>query len=95
MELSNLYLAGYLLFMNLLGLIAMRHDKKQAKRRGRRVPENTLMLIAFAGGALGAWLGMYAYRHKTKHAAFIVGVPLLLLWNVLAVLFLVDRLPAV
>jgi uncharacterized membrane protein YsdA (DUF1294 family) len=37
------------------------------------------MLWAAAGGALGAWLGMYTVRHKTQHAKFTVGVPALLL----------------
>ncbi|MFD0673122.1 DUF1294 domain-containing protein [Cohnella sp. GCM10027633] len=88
------YLIGYLVLLNAIGIIAMRNDKIKAKRRMRRTSENALMFVAFAGGALGSWIGMYAFRHKTKHASFVFGVPLLLAWNVFGVLYLTDLLPA-
>lgn len=96
MEPYVLYVIIYFALLSILGFSLMRHDKQLARRRGRlrRIPENTLMFVAFAGGALGAWIGMYAYRHKTKHRAFVIGVPLLLLWNAFVVLFLLDQLPA-
>jgi uncharacterized membrane protein YsdA (DUF1294 family) len=45
-------------------------DKWQARRGGRRVPEARLHAFALAGGFLGAWLGMLAFRHKTRKPAF-------------------------
>jgi uncharacterized membrane protein YsdA (DUF1294 family) len=47
-------------------------DKVQARRGGRRVPERTLHVLALAGGFAGAWLGMRAFRHKTRKPGFIV-----------------------
>ncbi|MBO9600406.1 MAG: DUF1294 domain-containing protein [Cohnella sp.] len=88
-----LYLVGYLLLLNLIGFASMRRDKTLARRHARRTPENTLMFIAFAGGALGSWIGMYSFRHKTKHRGFTIGVPLLLAWNVVAFMWLTGRLP--
>ena len=37
----------------------------------------TTTQLAFA--AVGGWLGMYAFRHKTKHWKFILGFPLIAL----------------
>lgn len=89
---ATIVLIGYFVLWSVIAFSAMRRDKRLAKRRGRRTPENTLMFFAFAGGALGAWLGMYVYRHKTKHASFVAGVPLLLLWNAFCVYFVQDQL---
>ncbi|MBQ6078111.1 MAG: DUF1294 domain-containing protein [Clostridia bacterium] len=69
--------------MNLITFIVYAVDKRiaQKNRGGRRVPERTLLLLAFCGGCIGALLGMYLLRHKTKHAKFVVLVPVaVLLW---------------
>jgi len=47
-------------------------DKAQAKNGGWRVPEIVLHLLALAGGFLGGWAGMFVFRHKTRHPAFLV-----------------------
>lgn len=72
----------YLLLMNLIGFSSMFLDKRNSKMKGRRrTPEKTLFLIAFAGGAFGSLFGMQIFRHKTRHLAFQVGMPLLsVLW---------------
>lgn len=51
-------------------------DKWKAKRGRWRVPEKTLLLLALFGGGWGLWLGMVAFRHKTKHLVFQVVAPL-------------------
>ena len=45
-------------------------DKGAAKRGARRIPERVLGL-AWCGGAAGAMLGMFAFRHKTKKPLFL------------------------
>lgn len=55
-------------------------------KRGKyrwRVPEKTLFLLALAGGSAGALAGMYVFRHKTKHLKFVIGLPLILILQVL------------
>ena len=37
----------------------------------------------FMGGALGVLIAMYRKRHKTRHTSFRIGIPLLLLLNIL------------
>lgn len=65
----------YLAAMNLIAFLAMGIDKKRAKAHAWRIPERTLFLLGAAGGSLGAWMGMYAFRHKTKHWYFVAGMP--------------------
>ena len=54
-------------------------DKSRARRGAWRIRESTLLGTAACFGALGALLGMYVFHHKTKHRAFALGVPALLL----------------
>lgn len=65
--------------MSLAGLLLMGVDKLLARWNKRRISEKTLLMVAGFGGALGSWLGMVLFRHKTKHRAFSVGLPLLAL----------------
>lgn len=73
----------YFIGMNLISLILMAIDKRKARinragRRKRRIPEKNLLALAFVGGAVGTYLGMKLYRHKTRHASFVYLVPLFL-----------------
>lgn len=68
----------YLLLINALAFVLMLADKRKAQKKKWRIPEATLMTAAALGGSLGALLGMYAFRHKTRHRKFTLGVPLLL-----------------
>ena len=65
--------------LNLVSFLLMGNDKKRAKKNQRRIPEKTLFLSAALFGALGGTLGMYVFRHKTKHWYFKYGVPAILL----------------
>jgi uncharacterized membrane protein YsdA (DUF1294 family) len=65
--------------MNIAGLFAMGIDKSKAKKHAWRIPERTLFLISLLGGSIGTWLGMYLFRHKTKHWYFVVGMPAILI----------------
>lgn len=57
-------------------------DKSKAKRGKWRIPEKTLLLSAFLGGGIGAFLGMRILRHKTKHLQFQILVPIFMLISV-------------
>lgn len=69
----------YLLIINALGFALMLVDKYKARKNLWRIPESTLMLIAALGGSVGSLLGMYTVRHKTKHRKFTLGIPAILL----------------
>ena len=68
----------YLLIINAAGLLLMLVDKWKAKKNRWRVRESTLLLIAALGGSVGSLLGMYLFRHKTRHLKFTLGIPLIL-----------------
>ncbi|ASA25579.1 DUF1294 domain-containing protein [Paenibacillus donghaensis] len=69
--------------INIIGYVVMSEDKNKARKRRDRVPEKTLFLLAAMGGSLGVLTAMYRKRHKTRHASFRIGIPLLLLLNLL------------
>lgn len=68
----------YLLIINALGFVLMLADKLKAKKNRWRIPEAILMTVAALGGSVGSLLGMYAFRHKTLHLKFTLGIPLIL-----------------
>lgn len=84
-------LYAYLFIINALGFALMRLDKIRARKNRWRIPERTLMAVATLGGSLGSLLGMYCFRHKTKHPKFTCGIPVILLLQ-LAILLLWYRL---
>lgn len=77
----------YIIFINLLLFSLMGIDKKKAKLKKWRISEKTLFLLAFIGGSIGGILGIYTFRHKTKHLKFTLGFPTILLFQ-LIILFL-------
>jgi uncharacterized membrane protein YsdA (DUF1294 family) len=78
----------YLITINAAGLLLMLADKLKAKRGAWRIPEATLMAIAAMGGSIGSLAGMYCFRHKTRHIKFTLGIPLILIAQILLVLWL-------
>ncbi|KAA9005107.1 DUF1294 domain-containing protein [Paenibacillus spiritus] len=76
-------IAIWLALINIIGYVVMSEDKDKAMARRQRTPEKTLFLLALIGGAAGVLIAMYRRRHKTRHWSFILGIPLLLLVNVL------------
>ena len=68
----------YLLLINAAGFLLMLVDKIKARRNLWRIPEATLMGVAAIGGSIGAIAGMNLFRHKTKHAKFYIGLPVIL-----------------
>ena len=80
-----------LVLVNLLTFFRMGQDKHRAKAGDWRIPEKELLLWCACFGALGGLLGMRAFRHKTRHKKFTVGVPLLLALQCIVVLFALWR----
>lgn len=78
----------YYLALNLIAFVLYGADKLFAKRGTRRVPERTLLGLAALGGAFGALLGMYFFRHKTRHRNFTLLVPLFAALHTALLLFL-------
>lgn len=69
------YLLAYLIIINAVGFALMLIDKQKARRKAWRIPEAVLLGTAVVGGSVGSLLGMYIFRHKTRHTKFTVGIP--------------------
>ncbi len=78
----------YLAAVNLLTFALMGIDKSKARHGKRRIPEKTLFLSALIGGSVGAIAGMFSFRHKTRHWYFVVGLPAILLLQLVVALLL-------
>ncbi len=71
----------------------MVYDKWQAKRKQPRVSENFLLMFAFTLGAIGIYLGMqYPFYHKAAKQKFKIGIPLLILFNGIAVYYVCTKI---
>ena len=78
----------YLIIVNAAAFLLMLADKLKAKRGAWRIPEATLLGIAVVGGSIGALIGMYCFRHKTRHLKFALGLPLILVLQIIGLIFL-------
>lgn len=81
------YFAIYLGIINVIGFLIMGIDKFKAKKGMWRIPENTLFLFAFLGGGIGTTAGMYTFRHKTKKMKFVIGMPAIVILEVLIFIY--------
>lgn len=73
----------YILIINLVGSLLMYIDKRKAINKQWRISEANLLLVSIAGGSLGSLLGMHLFRHKTKHIKFTLGIPVILITQLL------------
>ncbi|MCC8099424.1 MAG: DUF1294 domain-containing protein [Clostridiales bacterium] len=77
----------YLVAANVVTFLLYGLDKAKARRGAWRISERTLLTAAFAGGCVGALLGMQLFRHKTRHRTFQILVSLAcVLWVAILVL---------
>ena len=77
--------AGYLLAINVVAFAAYGIDKYKAKNDLWRIPEATLLTLAIIGGSIGALFGMRFFHHKTKKPKFFIGVPMILLIQIVLI----------
>ena len=83
-------LLEYLIATNLIGFALMGIDKYKAKKRAFRIPEATLFIVAIIGGSIGSIIGMYAFRHKTRHLYFVYGMPAIMILQILLIALLLH-----
>lgn len=91
METKYIIIIAYLVIMNIIGIAVMGIDKSKAKRGAWRIKEATLFGVSFIGGSIGTLLGMYMFRHKTKHIYFVIGMPLILILHIALAVFLFTK----
>ena len=85
---AHVFSAIYLTALNLFTFFAYGWDKFCAKRGIWRTPEKRLLLLALLGGSLGAYAGMWLFRHKTRHLTFRLALPVILAAQLIALIYL-------
>ena len=60
-------------------------DKIRAINGGRRIPEILLFLLAALGGSAMMLVMMLLIRHKTKHKKFMIGIPIIIVLQAIAI----------
>lgn len=78
----------YLVTINAAGFLIMLADKEKAKKHLWRIPEATLLTVAALGGSIGSLAGMKVFHHKTKKPKFYIGIPVILVLQILLLVFL-------
>lgn len=82
----------YLIVANIVGIGIMGYDKRKAVKGKWRISEKMLFCVSLVGGSIGTLVGMYLFHHKTKHWYFVIGMPIILIVQVMiGVGFLVIR----
>lgn len=67
--------------MSVIGFVLIGADKRRAEKGAWRIPEKVLFGVSFLLGGVGSLVGMFVFRHKTKHASFRILLPLSALWS--------------
>lgn len=79
----------YFLAVSLITALITAIDKYKAKRGSFRISEATLFFLAAIGGALGEYLTMRLIRHKTLHKRFMIGLPLIIILQTVAIILVI------
>ena len=82
----------YLIIINIYQFIIMGLDKFLAIKKKNRISEKSLLISAFIGGSIGAILGMYTFRHKTKKLKFQLLYPLFSISHICIYLYIKKAL---
>ena len=85
---DNTMLIIYIATINLYGFFIMYLDKKRAINGQWRIPEMRFFITSILLGALGTFLGIKIFRHKTKHWYFKYGIPAILVVQIALYFFL-------
>ncbi|MBE6547696.1 MAG: DUF1294 domain-containing protein [Ruminococcaceae bacterium] len=79
--------AAYIIIMSFISVIVCFWDKKISKKNRveLRIPESVLLGLSALGGSVAMLLCMLAMRHKTKHVKFMLGIPLIIILQAIAI----------
>ncbi|WP_297637121.1 DUF1294 domain-containing protein [uncultured Clostridium sp.] len=81
------FIWAYIILINLIGLLTMFIDKRKAINHKWRISEAYLLAPSILGGGFGSWIGMYFFRHKTTRIKFNLGIPLIIFFQVVCIVY--------
>ena len=78
----------YLAAISLISVVVCIYDKLISKldRVALRIPEKTLFILSALGGSVAMYITMQIFHHKTKHKSFMIGIPVIMLLQAVAVI---------
>lgn len=82
----------YLALINVVAAAVCIADKQKAIKKKRRISEKTLFILSIIGGSFGMFIAMQFVRHKTRHLKFVLGVPAIMLVQIVGIYFLLTKL---
>ena len=83
MDINFVAVVSLFLVINIAAFVIMLLDKvKSRNKKAERISEGALFFMAAAFGSVGVYFGMFAFHHKTRKWTFVIGVPLLMIQNI-------------
>ena len=80
----------WLALISLIACVVTVYDKIASKRLPRhRTPEKTLFLLSVLGGSVAMYATMQLIRHKTQHKRFMIGIPLIIVAQIVGIVLLI------
>ncbi len=91
LPLSWLVLITYVAVISVISVIICLYDKSISKfrRANLRTAEKTLFILSALGGSVAMLITMLLTRHKTKHLSFMLGIPLIIFLQAIAIAVLI------
>ena len=83
---------GYICVISVLAVIITAADKLKAKKNKWRISESCLLVVAALGGSAAMFITMQIIRHKTKHIKFMLGIPIIILFQTIVAVYVATRL---
>lgn len=88
--LKHRILLVYFGIINFITFIVFAIDKVNAQEHKSRIKIVTLLGLSFIGGSIGALLAIYLLHHKTKKDYFTVGIPIIMIMQVIVLFYLLN-----
>lgn len=82
---------SYLIIINVVAALVTIADKRRSIKGKWRIPEATLIMLALMGGAVFEYITMSVIRHKTRHAKFMIGLPLIIFIQIVIIVFIINK----
>ena len=87
---EHIMLLWYFVIINFITFAAFAYDKIAAIEHRSRIRIVTLLALAFMGGSIGGLGAMYLYRHKTRQDYFTVGIPLIMIMQIVVIFYFMN-----
>lgn len=86
----NIFVLIYLIIISLVAVIVTIVDKYKAAHHMWRISEPALLVISALGGGVAMYITMLVVRHKTRKLKFMLGIPLIVVIEFLAYLWVMN-----